>query len=233
MSGECVISSVLSHCNKDLKRWTSVTASLQLRVLFGKESPSPRMKVSWPCRRSLSRSWLPLFMCFGFSHLACPMQTRASQEGDLFVSPEVLTLVHEFFLCSLFMGFAPFFVYLSATAILDSFFYSNYSKTSVRKVSQITLRFVFGLLPLLLKVSEFQRVCMSSFGSLAFLRRNTQKVRKWFKIYDDNLKISFGQRKVRMGNIYKMKVQFKPSSIIQSIKTLICCTVCGFKDSYC
>ena len=206
MLGDSVISSVLSHCNKDLKLWTSVTASLQLRVLFGKENPSPRMKMSWPHRRSVSRSWLPFLICFGSSHLACPRQTRASQEGDLFISPEVLTLVHEFFLCSLFMGFSPFFVYLLATAILDSFFYSNYSKTSARKVSQITLRFVFGLLPLLLKVSEFQRVCMSSFGSLTFLRRNTQKVRKWFKIYGWQLEDIIWTKKSQDGNIYKMKV---------------------------
>ena len=205
MLGDSVISSVLSHCNKDLKLWTSVTASLQLRVLFGKENPSPRMKMSWP-RRSVSRSWLPFLICFGSSHLACPRQTRASQEGDLFISPEVLTLVHEFFLCSLFTGFSPFFVYLLATAILDSFFYSNYSKTSARKVSQITLRFVFGLLPLLLKVSEFQRVCMSSFGSLTFLRRNTQKVRKWFKIYGWQLEDIIWTKKSQDGNIYKMKV---------------------------
>ena len=206
MLGDSVISSVLSHCNKDLKLWTSVTASLQLRVLFGKENPSPRMKMSWPHRRSVSRSWLPFLICFGSSHLACPRQTRASQEGDLFISPEVLTLVHEFFLCSLFTGFSPFFVYLLATAILDSFFYSNYSKTSARKVSQITLRFVFGLLPLLLKVSEFQRVCMSSFGSLTFLRRNTQKVRKWFKIYGWQLEDIIWTKKSQDGNIYKMKV---------------------------
>ena len=37
LSGECVISSVLSHHNKDLKWWTSVTALLQLRVLFSKQ----------------------------------------------------------------------------------------------------------------------------------------------------------------------------------------------------
>ena len=181
-----------------------LTASLQLRVLFGKENPSPHMKMSWPRRRGVSWSWLPLIICFGSSHLACPRQTRASQEGDLFVSPEVLTLIHEFFLCSLFTGFS--FVYLLATAILDSFFYSNYSKTTARKVSQITLRFVFGLLPLLLKVRKFQRVCMSSFGSLTFLRRNTQKVRKWFKIYGWQLEGVIWTKKSQDGNIYKMKV---------------------------
>ena len=33
------------------------------------------------------------------------MQIRASQEGGLFVSPEVLTQVQRFFLCSLFVCF--------------------------------------------------------------------------------------------------------------------------------
>ena len=205
MSGGCVISSVLAHCNKDLKWRTSVTASFQLRVLFGQESSSPRMKVSWPLRRGLSRSWRPLFICFVSSHLAGAVQTRASQEGDMFVTPEVLTLVQEFLLCSLFTGSSPFFVYLLATAILDSFINSNYSKTSARKVSQATLRFVFGLLPLLLKVSEIQRVCMSSFGSLALLRTNTQKVRKWFKIYGWQLASIIWTKKSQDGTVYKME----------------------------
>ena len=37
MSGECVVSSVLSHHCKDLQRWTSVIAELQLRVLSRKQ----------------------------------------------------------------------------------------------------------------------------------------------------------------------------------------------------
>ena len=37
MSGECVISLVLSCHNKDLKLWTSITVWLQLRVLFSKQ----------------------------------------------------------------------------------------------------------------------------------------------------------------------------------------------------
>ena len=37
MSGECIISSFLSHHSKDLKWRTSVTARLQLRVLLGKK----------------------------------------------------------------------------------------------------------------------------------------------------------------------------------------------------
>ena len=37
MSRECVIASVLSHHNKNLKWLTSVAAWLELRVLFGKQ----------------------------------------------------------------------------------------------------------------------------------------------------------------------------------------------------
>ena len=37
VSGECVISSVLSHRSRDLKQWTSVTARLELKVLFSKQ----------------------------------------------------------------------------------------------------------------------------------------------------------------------------------------------------
>ena len=121
--------------------------------------------------------WLLLLYVFS-STWACPMQNGLSQECCLFCLKSSLwsSDLPLTFLCSIFAGFS--LPCLLATTILDSFFYSNYSKTSARKVSQITLRFVFGLLPLLLKVSEFQRVCMSSFGSLTFLRRNTQKVRK-------------------------------------------------------
>ena len=51
MSGECVISLVLSCCNKNLKWRTSVTAWLQLRVLFSKQ----RIIHSWGMRVSQSK----------------------------------------------------------------------------------------------------------------------------------------------------------------------------------
>ena len=38
LSAKCVISSVLFQHNKDLKQRTSVTAQLQLRILFSKRS---------------------------------------------------------------------------------------------------------------------------------------------------------------------------------------------------
>ena len=66
MSEECVISSVLSHCSKDLKWRARVTALLQLRVLFGKRRKvHPRgVRVDLPKRRGLSPSWLPLCVHF-------------------------------------------------------------------------------------------------------------------------------------------------------------------------
>ena len=44
MSVEFVISSVLSCRSKDLKRWTSVTVQLQLRVLFSKQKESTPLR---------------------------------------------------------------------------------------------------------------------------------------------------------------------------------------------
>ena len=62
--GKCEISSVLSCHSKDLKRQTSVTALLQLRVLFGKQRKVYPwgMKVGRPQRRGLNPSWLPPFI---------------------------------------------------------------------------------------------------------------------------------------------------------------------------
>lgn len=48
------------------------------------------------------------------------MQIRASQEGGVFVLPEVLSLVLGFVLCFLFVGFSVSLYF--ATGILDSFF---------------------------------------------------------------------------------------------------------------
>ena len=115
MSGECVISLVLSLHNKDLKWWTSVTDWLQLRILFGEQRTiHPQgMRVGRPQRRGLNPSCDPLFIHFVSTPphptpqpRACPMQIRASQEGGMFVSPEVLALVLRFILYSLFVGFS-------------------------------------------------------------------------------------------------------------------------------
>ena len=73
-----------------------------------------------PKGESLNLSWLYLFIHLVSSLLSLPFANWASQEGDVFVSPEFLTLVHGF-------SFVPFsqdfpFPCLLATAILDFFF---------------------------------------------------------------------------------------------------------------
>ena len=103
ISGECVISSVLSHHSKDLKQWTSVTAWLQLSFIHKQRRVHPRgMRAGWPNRWGLSQFWLPLSVRFVSSPLSLPYTNFASQEGGVFVSPEVLTLVHGFSFVSFF-----------------------------------------------------------------------------------------------------------------------------------
>ena len=116
--GECVISSVLPHRSKDLTWWTSVTAQFYRQA---KDSlPSKCEGRLTPKGESLNLSWLYLFIHLVSSLLSLPFANWASQEGDVFVSPEFLTLVHGF-------SFVPFsqdfpFPCLLATAILDFFF---------------------------------------------------------------------------------------------------------------
>ena len=114
---------VLSPGSKDLKPQTSVTVQLQPRVLLGKQRivyPGG-VRADRPQRRGLSLSWLPLFICVVSSLLILPYANWASQEGGMFVSPEVLTLVCGFSLVPLLQAFP--FLCLLTTAILDSFFY--------------------------------------------------------------------------------------------------------------
>ena len=112
LSGEYVISSVLSHHNKNLKRWTSVTAFkqivsqfldrsvLQLRVIsqFYLENEGKYIIEAWglPKRRKEKRETpgplAPLFVCFFYSPLSLLYVNWASQEW-LFVLPKVLTPV--------------------------------------------------------------------------------------------------------------------------------------------
>ena len=73
-----------------------------------------------PKGESLNLSWLYLFIYFVSSLLSLPYANWASQEGDVFVPPEFLTLVHG-------LSFVPFsrdfpFLCLLATNILESFF---------------------------------------------------------------------------------------------------------------
>ena len=118
--------SVLSHCSKYLKQWTSVTARLQLRVLFGRQRiVHPRgVRAGIPKgEASICLGFLLLHVCL-LSTLSLPHANWTSQEGGMFVSPEVLTLVHGFSFFLLSQAFL--YLCLLATAILDTFPYSNY-----------------------------------------------------------------------------------------------------------
>ena len=120
LSGEFVISSVLSHCSKNLKWWTDQCYS---SILFGKQ----RKIHTWGLRtgrpkRSEERSpgliLAPLFIFFFLLPLSLPYVNCASQEGCLFHLR--FSLGPQTFLCSIFAGFSLLF--LLATTILDSFF---------------------------------------------------------------------------------------------------------------
>ena len=108
MSGQCVISSVLSHCSKKLKRQDGPVLQLSL---FGKQrkihpwDEGRPIQKTWREERSLAQFWL-LFLCFFLLPLSLPYLNWASQEGCLFIwgsysSPRT-------FLCSIFVGFSLF-----------------------------------------------------------------------------------------------------------------------------
>ena len=136
--GECVISSVLFHHNKNLKQWTlkpywtdqcySSIVTAQFHLNKGKQHPWGR-RACLPKRRKETRArraggerervlvlWPPLFMFFPPPG---PALYKLRQTGVLFFLPEVLTRPWTF-LCSNSMGFS--LPCLLATTILDSFF---------------------------------------------------------------------------------------------------------------
>ena len=123
--GECVISSVLSHHSKNLKWRTSVTVGYS-SVLFSKQRIVHPRGMRWANpkgKASICLGFLLLYVCL-FSTLSLPHENWASQEGGMFVSPEVLTLVRGFSFFLLSQAFL--YLCLLATAILDPFSYSNY-----------------------------------------------------------------------------------------------------------
>ena len=75
--GECIISSVLSRCSKDLKQRTSVTAQSFFRQT--KDSIPSRHECR-PCPKGRPQSWLPPFICL-LPSLSLPYAQWASQEG--------------------------------------------------------------------------------------------------------------------------------------------------------
>ena len=123
MSGECVISLVLSHHSKNLKQQTSVAAWLQLSFIWqAKENTCSRCEGRPTQKKSGARFWL-LFL-YAFFSSPEPVLCKLDQPGGLFVSPEVLTPV----LGPSFVPFSwisPFFV-LQPLPFWTPFFYSNY-----------------------------------------------------------------------------------------------------------
>ena len=114
LSGECVISSVLSRRSKGLKRWTVLQFSYSLEFYSASKGwADPKGEVP------ISLGFLLLYICL-LPTLSLPYANWAGQEGGVFVSPEVLTPVLGF-------SFVPFlqaflFLCLLDTTILDSFF---------------------------------------------------------------------------------------------------------------
>ena len=115
VSGECVISLVLSRRSKDLEPWTSVTAPFYLASrgkyilkVWGRADPKEEQ-----CP-ILSL----LFVCFFSSPWACLMSIGLARRAVCFTwgslsGPQI-------FFCSVYVGFS--FLCLLATTILDSFF---------------------------------------------------------------------------------------------------------------
>ena len=120
MSGECVISLVLSCCNKDLKLQTSVVAWLWLRVLFSKQRivHLGGMRVSDPKGEAVLA---PSFYKFCFLPPE-PAQCKLglARKGACLFHLRFSLRSADFLLFCHSQNFP--FLCLSATAILDSFF---------------------------------------------------------------------------------------------------------------
>ena len=123
MSGECVISSVLSRHSKNLKQRMDQCYSSVLLASKGKY-----ILETWgwanpkDSKRSPNPSRLPPFIHLSPLLWACPMQIGVTRRAVCFPwGPHSGPWI---FLCSIFTGFS--LLCLLATTILDSFFYSNY-----------------------------------------------------------------------------------------------------------
>ena len=116
LSGECVISSVLSHHSKNLKQWTDQCYS---SVLFRKQRKiHPQgVRLDQPKRheeKPPAQVWLLFLYVFSLLPLGLPYVNWASQEGCLFY------LRSSNLPCFIFTGFS--LLCLLTTAILASFF---------------------------------------------------------------------------------------------------------------
>ena len=152
MSGECVISSVLSHHSKNLKRrvdrcYSSFIWQAKENTFLTREG-EPTQKI-WREERGPRLNFGSSFYMFFILSLSLPYVNWSSQEGCLFHLRFLLK--SQTFLCSVFTGFS--LLYLLPTAILDSFFtiltYSNYvTLCDLKYFSQPTvcLSFLDGIL---------------------------------------------------------------------------------------
>ena len=112
VSGEYVVSLFLSCCSKDLKWQISVTAQLQLRIIFSKQSRvyPGGVRVDRPQRRGLSPFGLPLFIHFFSFPLSLAFTNWASQVGACLLHLK-FSLRSTNFLLIYFQGLFPFFVF--------------------------------------------------------------------------------------------------------------------------
>ena len=110
MLGDCVISLVLNRHSKDLKQRISVTGRLQLSCIHQGKDKTPLRGEGKPTPKERPQSVLASSFYMFVSFLPEPDANWAGQEGDVFVSQEVITPVHG----SSFVPFSrvfPFFVF--------------------------------------------------------------------------------------------------------------------------
>ena len=103
MSGECnFLGSVLPQQRFEMvdQCYSSVTAQSFIQQT---KDGTPFRHEGGPTIEEKPQSWLPLF-CLLPPSLTCA--NWASQEGGVFVSPEVFTPIHGFSFCSIFVGFS-------------------------------------------------------------------------------------------------------------------------------
>ena len=130
MLGECVISSVLSHCSINLKWQASVMAQLQLSlnggsvlqlcytsVLFGMQKKTYPRGVRVGQKKERGSILAPLFLFF-LLRLSLPCVNSIDRRAVCFIWGSHSSF--QTFLCSILMGFS--LLCLLAIIILDSFF---------------------------------------------------------------------------------------------------------------
>ena len=122
----------VSHHSKDLKQQTSVTAWLQLRVLFSKQRivHLQSVRVGRPQRRGLNPSCHPLFIHFvSTPHPRCPPSNPEPALCKLGLARKGACLFYlRFLLWSSDLSFIPFFVGFSLSL---SFSYCHFGLLSL------------------------------------------------------------------------------------------------------